>query len=77
VDSELRALGLAPLCDWSEQNPSGIVAFRHGQSERMAAELREAGVEVMHHAGRIRVAVHGYNRWADIDRLMAVLAKCV
>jgi selenocysteine lyase/cysteine desulfurase len=43
----------------------------------MAAELREAGVEVMHHAGRIRVAVHVYNRWADIDRLMAVLAKCV
>jgi selenocysteine lyase/cysteine desulfurase len=77
VDSELRALGLAPLCDWSEKNPSGIVAFRHGQSERMAAELREAGVEVMHHAGRIRVAVHGYNRRSDIDRLMAVLARCV
>ncbi len=77
VDFGLRALGLNPLCEWSEQNPSGIVAFRHSESERMADALRSTGVEVMHHAGRIRVAVHGYNRAGDIDRLMEVLARFV
>ena len=77
VDSELKLLGVNPLCEWSERNPSGIVAFRHPESERMSIALRDAGVEVMHHAGRIRVAVHGYNRGADIDRLMGVLARCV
>lgn len=77
LDAELRLLGLDPLCAWSEQNPSGIVAFRHGESERMAQALRDESVEVMHHAGRIRVAVHGYNRSSDIDRLLEVLARFV
>lgn len=77
VDSGLRALGVNPLCEWAERNPSGIVAFRHERAEQMALALRGAGVEVMYHAGRIRVAVHGYNRSGDIDRLLAVLGACV
>jgi cysteine desulfurase/selenocysteine lyase len=77
VDEGLRGLGIIPLCRWSAENPSGIVAFRHERSEQMASALREAGIEVMHHAGRIRVAVHGYNRAGDVDRLLGVIAGLV
>lgn len=74
LDEGLRALGLKPMCPRHAQRPSGIVAFRHAQSAMMHQALQEAGVEVMHHAGRIRLAVHGYNQPSCVQRALKALA---
>lgn len=66
----LKQLGIRLLRDWDPDNPSGILAFRHPRAEELHAALETAHVHVMHHAGRIRVAVHGYNTAVDIDVLL-------
>ena len=78
VDAGLRALGLTPMVKVDqERNPTGIIAFKHPEVARFHAALEAAEVHVMHHAGRIRVAVHGYNTAEDVERLLAVLGECV
>jgi selenocysteine lyase/cysteine desulfurase len=69
----LVRLGLRPLCRWEERRASGIVAIRHAQSERLHQALLAAGVHAMHHAGRLRLAVHGYNTATDIERCLGAL----
>lgn len=73
VDEGLRALGLAPLCEWKPHNPTGIVAFEHARSATLHAALDAEQIHVMHQAGRIRIAIHGYNSPEDISRLLSVL----
>lgn len=75
VDAGLRELGLPPLCAWERTNPSGIVAFRHARSDEIHAALERENVQVMHSAGRIRIAVHGYNTSQDIDRVLELLGR--
>jgi len=53
---------------------AGILAFRHPQAERIHQHLREKNVHVMSQAGRLRVAIHGYNRMSDVERLLGELA---
>jgi cysteine desulfurase / selenocysteine lyase len=70
----LRELGHAPLCSLDQaKRPTGIVAFRSEKSAELHAALEAAEVHVMHSAGRIRVAVHGYNTQEDVSRLLKVL----
>lgn len=45
---------------------AGIIAFRHPKAEAIHRHLHSRDIHVMHHAGRIRVAIHGYNTQADI-----------
>ena len=71
----LVELGLAPLAPFAASAPSGIVAFRHPASERIHSSLRRENIHVMHPAGRIRIAVHGYNLARDIDVLLDVLRR--
>lgn len=66
----LRELGIRPMCRW---NSTGILAFQHPRSVEIHAALERENVHVMHNAGRIRIAVHGYNREADILRFLSVL----
>lgn len=73
VHEGLRELGIHPLCPPQPHLPGGIVAFRHRDSAALHAALVQAGIHVMHHAGRIRIAVHGYNTSGDIDHLLATL----
>lgn len=71
----LKALGFAPMAPLDQaQRPTGIIAFQHADSARLHAALEAAEVHVMHSAGRIRIAVHGYNTADDIQRLLATLA---
>ena len=74
AEAGLRELGFQPLCPWESRNPTGIVAFRHERSAEIHAALEEKNVHVMHNAGRLRVAVHGYNTADDIERLLQALA---
>jgi cysteine desulfurase / selenocysteine lyase len=71
AEAGLRALGVTPMCRW---NGSGILAFQHLRSAEIHAAFESEGVHVMHSAGRIRIAVHGYNTENDIDRFLNVLA---
>jgi len=71
AEAELRALGVTPLCRW---NGTGILAFQHSRSADLHAALEHEKIHVMHNAGRIRIAVHGYNTQDDIQQFLRVLA---
>ena len=70
----LQQLGVELLAPIDQRNqPTGIIAFKHPETVRIHAALEEANVHVMHHAGRIRIAVHGYNTQENIERMLAVV----
>jgi predicted TIM-barrel fold metal-dependent hydrolase len=77
LDAGLRELGLEPMCPYDPELPSGIIAFQHPRSDAIQAALLEKQVHVMHHAGRLRVAIHGYNTADDIQQLVEVLQASV
>jgi len=70
AEAGLRELGVKPMCRW---NGSGILAFQHPRSTELHAALERENVHVMHNAGRIRIAVHGYNTQNDIHDFLRVL----
>ena len=71
-------LGLKPMAKLEQAaNPTGIIAFQHPETARMHAALEAGNVHVMHHAGRIRIAIHGYNTSEDVRRLTDSLAGCI
>lgn len=71
AEAELRQLGVTPMCRW---NGTGILAFQHPRSTELHAALEHEKIHVMHNAGRIRIAVHGYNTQDDIQQFLRVLA---
>lgn len=73
VHAGLAELGIVPLSPAQPENPSGIVAFCHERGDAIQAALLAQNIHVMYHAGRIRVAVHGYNTAEDIEKLLATL----
>ncbi len=73
----LEALGIRPLCPLREGRATGIVAFRHERSAEMHAALETEEIHVMHQAGRVRLALHGYNTAADVKRVLEVLGRFV
>jgi selenocysteine lyase/cysteine desulfurase len=54
---------------------AGIVAFRHPRADEIHQKLRERNIHIMGNAGRLRVAVHGYNTSQDIETLMSTLSE--
>lgn len=72
AEAGLRTLGIEPLARW---DGSGILAFQHPRSAELNAALVEQQVHIMHQAGRMRIAVHGYNSQADIRRFLQVLGS--
>lgn len=72
VESTLRRLGITPLCPW---NGSGIVSFRHPRNAELHAALERENIHVMHQAGRMRIAIHGYNSAADVSAFAEVMEK--
>jgi selenocysteine lyase/cysteine desulfurase len=77
VHESLTQLGLKPMCPLYPDRPSGIVAFQHPNSAAIHAALEKADIHVMHHAGRIRFAVHAYNRAEDVSRAVEALRSVV
>lgn len=77
VHAGLLKLGLKPMAPAQPANPTGILAFQHTDTTGIAAALDQANIHVMHHAGRIRIAVAGYNTTADVQHLLTTLATVV
>jgi len=70
-------LGLSPMAPYQPNAPTGILAFRHPQTAALNAALEKEQIHVMHHAGRIRIALHGYNTEEDVSRLLSVLGTAL
>jgi selenocysteine lyase/cysteine desulfurase len=80
VRSCLDGLARLPVELISPRDPgelAGILAFRHPRAESIHRRLHEEGVHLMHHAGRLRVAWHGYNTREDVDRFLHALAAAL
>ena len=74
VFTGLRERDIAPL---ARRSSSGIVAFKHEESARVHEALRKENVHIMHQAGRLRVALHGYNTANDVSRFFEILDNCL
>jgi selenocysteine lyase/cysteine desulfurase len=71
--NELKKLPIELLTPAEPEHIAGILAFRHPNAERINEYLHSQNVHVMSHAGRLRVAIHGYNRMADVERFIQSL----
>ena len=78
MEACLEGLTGLPVELISPRDPSklaGILAFRHPDAEAIHQQLLEENIHVMAHAGRLRVAIHGYNTMEDVERLLAKLRE--
>jgi selenocysteine lyase/cysteine desulfurase len=75
--AELRKLPVELLTPDEPGRVAGILAFRHPRAEEIHAKLHAANVHVMSHAGRLRIAIHGYNTMEDVERLLRELREAV
>jgi cysteine desulfurase / selenocysteine lyase len=66
----LRKLPVEMLTPHEPGALAGILAFRHPAAERIHRFLHDQNIHVMSHAGRLRVAIHGYNTMGDIERFL-------
>jgi selenocysteine lyase/cysteine desulfurase len=73
----LIELGLIPMAPLRAKLPTGIVAFQHPRSAEIHAVLEKRNIHVMHHAGRLRIAIHGYNTREDVEQLLASLRRAL
>lgn len=74
----LEGLSGLPVELLTPRNPdelAGILAFRHERFEEIHRALLDRKIHVMAHAGRIRVAIHGYNRMAEIQHFLEALGE--
>ncbi|HEY1188015.1 MAG TPA: aminotransferase class V-fold PLP-dependent enzyme [Gemmata sp.] len=71
--AELRKLPVEVLTPNEPDHIAGILAFKHPKAAQLNAHLHAKGVHVMNPAGRLRIAVHGYNTHEDIEVLLREL----
>ena len=71
----LKELNVSLLTPADPDSRAGIIAFRHPQAAKIHERLHAQNIHLMHHAGRLRVAIHGYNTPADVDRLLRALRE--
>jgi selenocysteine lyase/cysteine desulfurase len=74
---ELKKLPVELLTPDEPEHIAGILAFRHPKAEEIHASLHAAKVHVMSHAGRLRVAIHGYNTAEDVEHFLKELKKAL
>ena len=73
----LLAQGITPMAPRRRSSDSGIVAFQHPRSDAIHSALQQDNIHVMHQAGRLRMAVHGYNTAVDITRFLNTLDRAL
>jgi len=75
MESALRDLGHPPMAAQRTGNFSGILAIRPEDPDALHAALEAAEVHVMNHAGRLRMALHGYNTAEDVVEFLEEVKK--
>lgn len=73
----LRALDVDLLSPTDATSLAGILAFRHPDAAAIHRLLHGRAIHVMHHAGRLRVAIHGYTTADDVETFLAALATAL
>ncbi|RIK86381.1 MAG: aminotransferase [Planctomycetota bacterium] len=73
----LRRMPVELLTPSADESLAGIIAFRHPRAAALWQRLHADGVDIMHHAGRLRASLHGYNMAADVDRFLASLDEAL
>jgi selenocysteine lyase/cysteine desulfurase len=71
--NEVKKLPVELLTPVEPEHVAGIMSFRHPKAEAIHAKLHAANVHVMSHAGRLRIAIHGYNTMDDVEKLLREL----
>jgi len=56
---------------------AGIIAFRHPAADEIYRYLHAENIHIMAHAGRLRVAIHGYNTMADVEKCLQKLEEAL
>ena len=56
---------------------AGILAFKHPAAAAIHERLHRENIHLMSHAGRLRVAIHGYNTADDVERLLKSLSAAI
>ena len=80
VQACLEGLKKLPVTLLTPDRPdciAGILAFQHEEAERIHRHLHQHNIHIMSHAGRLRVAIHGYNTEADIAFFLVELEKAL
>ena len=70
---ELAKLPLKLITPGNPETLAGIIAFTHPDASRLHRALQERRIHVMCQAGRMRIALHGYNTYRDVETLVSVL----
>ena len=73
----LKKLSVELLTPDEPEAIAGILAFRHPKAERLNQVLHEKDIHIMSHAGRLRIAIHGYNTMDDIEFLLQSLEEAL
>ena len=71
----LRTLPVELLTPNEPDAIAGILSFRHPSAAAIHQHLRRKNIHVMSHAGRLRVAIHGYNTMADVEAFLKGLCE--
>jgi selenocysteine lyase/cysteine desulfurase len=74
---ELKKLPVELLTPAEPDHLAGILAFRHPNAEAIHHHLHAHKVHVMSHAGRLRVAIHGYNTKEDVECFLRELTQAI
>jgi selenocysteine lyase/cysteine desulfurase len=74
---ELKSLPFELLTPDEPGAVAGIVAFRHPDAERIHRALHAKNIHIMSQAGRLRVAIHGYNTMSDMEHVMRSLREAL
>lgn len=72
---EVKNLPVELLTPADPDHVAGILAFRHPRADEIYKGLHAKNIHVMSHAGRLRVAIHGYNTAHDVDEFLKQLSN--
>ena len=70
---EVRKLPVEVLTPNEPEHIAGIFSFRHPKVDQLNAHLHARNIHVMNAAGRLRVAIHGYNTAEDVETFVREL----
>jgi cysteine desulfurase/selenocysteine lyase len=74
---QLARLDVELLTPREPASLAGIIAFRHPLADTIHRRLHAENIHIMAHAGRLRVAIHGYNTAEDVEALLRCLREAL